>query len=341
MINQLSDLFPYILAAALIAVFSSPMLLKACIGIGLLDQPGSAPHKIHTSPVPLAGGLILGLSMFVVFLVSKLAYQSGLLVILIGSELIMVWGLVDDFRSVRPLIKLSGQVLLSVWVLSQGIAIQITGNDWLNYVLTILWVVGLTNAFNFVDSMDGLAVGLGGIAAAFFMLVTIDSRQPYLAVFSAILLGVCIGTYYLGAAPARLFLGDSGSQMLGFALACVGITYTPAQAGLPQSLTWFIPILVLGVPIFDMVLVVVTRLLRHMPVYRPGTDHTYHRLLIIGLDSTRAVLSMQFAAIFLGLLAFILLQVEPITANIVFGIVVLSGIVLLGVLNRIGLEKSK
>ena len=88
MINQLSDLFPYILAAALIAVFSSPMLLKACIGIGLLDQPGSAPHKIHTSPVPLAGGLILGLSIFVVFLVSKLAYQSGLLVILIGSELI-------------------------------------------------------------------------------------------------------------------------------------------------------------------------------------------------------------------------------------------------------------
>src|SRR3972149_3753355 len=135
-------------------------------------------------------------------------------------------------------------------------------------VLPSLGIVGITNAFNFVDSMDGLALGLAGIAAAFFMLVTIDSAQPILAALSAVVFGATIGAYFFNAAPARMFLGDSGSQLLGFLLAAIGIAYTPASAGLPQGVTWFTPILVLGVPIFDMGLVVISRLRSRRPTCR-------------------------------------------------------------------------
>ncbi|MGH2626367.1 MAG: undecaprenyl/decaprenyl-phosphate alpha-N-acetylglucosaminyl 1-phosphate transferase, partial [Anaerolineales bacterium] len=132
------------------------------------------------------------------------------------------------------------------------------------------------------------------------------------------------------------FLGDSGAQVLGFLLAGLGIAYTPAQAGLPQELTWFTPILVLGVPIFDTVLVVVSRLRRGRPVYRGGQDHTYHRLVALGLDPTRSVLLMQLAALTLGLVAFIALDATIVLANVLFGAIVLAGCVAVAILETAG-----
>jgi UDP-GlcNAc:undecaprenyl-phosphate GlcNAc-1-phosphate transferase len=186
-------------------------------------------------------------------------------------------------------------------------------------VLSLLWFVGMINAFNFVDSMDGLALGLAVIASSFFMLVTIDAGQPDLALTSAAVLGACVGLFPFNAAPARMFLGDSGAQLLGYFLAVLGVAYVPAGAGLPQGVSWFTPILVLGIPIFDMTLVVVTRLRRGLALGRGRWDHTYHRLLQLGLDSTRSVLTMQLAAIVLGLVAFMALDASVLTANLLFG----------------------
>jgi UDP-GlcNAc:undecaprenyl-phosphate GlcNAc-1-phosphate transferase len=201
----------------------------------------------------------------------------------------------------------------------------------------------MTNAFNFVDSMDGLAAGLAGIAAAFFMIVTIDSAQPELARLCAVILGVMIGNFLLMTPPAKMFLGDSGSQALGLLLAAVGIAYTPGQAGLPQALTWFIPILVLGVPIFDMVLVVTSRLLRRKPIYQADIDHLYHRIVALGFHPNRSVLVMQISAILLSLLAFLSLGTSLVVANVIFSGVVLSGLITMVFLEiwfRKGLEKS-
>jgi UDP-GlcNAc:undecaprenyl-phosphate GlcNAc-1-phosphate transferase len=174
--------------------------------------------------------------------------------------------------------------------------------------------------------MDGLALGLAGIAAAFFMLVTIDSGQPVLAVLCAAILGAAVGGFLYNASPAKLFLGDSGAQLLGFLLAALGIAYTPAGAGLPQAVSWFTPILVLGVPIFDITLVVTLRSARRQPVYRAGIDHTYHRLLRLGLDPTRAVLVMHLAGVVLGLIAFVALGANVLVANLIFAGVVLAGL---------------
>jgi UDP-GlcNAc:undecaprenyl-phosphate GlcNAc-1-phosphate transferase len=136
-----------------------------------------------------------------------------------------------------------------------------------------------------------------------------------------------IGSFLYASPPASMFLGDSGSQALGILMASIGIAYTPAQAGLPQETTWFIPILVLGVPIFDMILVIMSRLRRQEPIYKAATDHTYHRLRMAGFHSNRAVLVMQIAAIFLSITSFLILGVSPLGANLIFIFIVIVGVI--------------
>jgi UDP-GlcNAc:undecaprenyl-phosphate GlcNAc-1-phosphate transferase len=230
-------------------------------------------------------------------------------------------------------------LLATLIIIGFGVQVHITKIDWLDLLITLFWFIGLTNAFNFVDSMDGLAVGLAGIASAFFMLVTLDSAQPELAFLSAAFLGTMIGCFFYNAPPARMFLGDSGSLALGFGLAAIGIAYTPAQAGLPQGVSWFIPILVLGVPIFDMALVVISRLRKRKPIYRASMDHVYHRLVRFGFKPNRAVAAMQISAILLSLVAYITLTTNVLIANLIFaGIVLMALFALLYLETRIESE---
>ena len=202
----------------------------------------------------------------------------------------------------------------------------------LNYLVTWLWVVGITNAFNLTDSMDGLSVGLSGWALAFFALATFDSGQLSLSLFSALLLGICLGISYFNRHPAKLFLGDSGAQMLGFFLAAIGMLYTPV--GAYQTSSWFVPILLVGVPIFDTSLVFFSRLRRKQAFYQSGRDHTYHRLVQRGMDSGRAVMTMHFTALILECVAFVAVSLAPLLANGIFLVCVLGGVVLFFVLDR-------
>ena len=318
------------LATALISCWGS---IKLAVRWGWIDEPGSAPHKQHTYPTPLAGGLAL----FAALILS--AGLAGLLDLpevwgpFLAGSVIFAFGIWDDIKTIPPLVKLVGQLIAAVVVIRLGIYIQIFESPefflhlnspfdiYLDWLLTIFWVTGITNAFNFVDSMDGLAVGLGGSAAAFFMLVTLDARQFTLSAFSAVIIGICIGLYFFNSPPAKLFLGDSGSQTLGFILAVLAITYRPLGAN--QSSSYVVPIMILGVPIFDMSLVVISRLRRKKSVYTAALDHSYHRLLDLGFGPTRAVLIMQVVSLTLGCLAVVILNQPPLITNIVFIFVVL------------------
>ena len=215
-------------------------------------------------------------------------------------------------------------------------ALLLTVLDW---GVTILWFVGITNAFNLIDSMDGLAIGIAGIAFAFFMLMAMVAQQSYLAVFSACLFGICIGLYLNNVAPAHLFLGDSGSQTLGFTLAAVAMLYAPQN--LPQASSWFVPILVLGVPIFDTSLVVASRLLRHTPVFQADRTHTFHRLVALGLDPQRAVLVIHITTLLLGFLAFITLSLPPLKSTLIFFGVIFVGVAVLVFLERKNLPSDQ
>lgn len=332
--NELSGVFPLILIGSLAALSSSPFAARVAVRLGLIDVPGSAPHKTHLVATPLAGGPVLAFSVLAAYLVLSPPIDRQVLGILLAGALTLGWGIIDDLLGMPPAVKLLGQLLAAVLLIQYGVQVRITQTQVVDIAFTVLWVVGLINAFNFVDSMDGLAVGLGSVATGFFMLVTVDAGQPELAALSAALLGSAIGLFFFNASPARLFLGDSGAQLLGFGLAAIGIAYVPAGAGLPQGVSWFVPILVLGVPIFDSTLVVVSRLRRRSPIYAAQHDHTYHRLVSLGMHPSRSVLAMHVAAVVLGLLAFVALDLTVLQANLLFGASLIVGAIALYELER-------
>jgi len=337
-------IFETLLVALVISLLAATFSLWFARRVQLIDRPGSAPHKRHEKPVPMAGGIALLVTLLVGGMIFDILSFPIIRASFISVLPIFVFGLWDDFKNLPVVVKLMGQVAAAVLLIYNGVYIQIfespefffhgTGGVYLylDWLLTVLWVVGITNAFNFVDSMDGLAIGLGGTAAAFFMLVTLGSQQLSLSQHSALIFGACIGLYFFNSPPAVLFLGDSGAQTLGFLLSVLAIGYAPLGAN--QSSSWFVPIMLLSVPIFDASLVIFSRLRRGKPIYAASLDHTYHRLLKLGLSSNRAVLVMQMAALTLGCLAFISLNQPPLIANLIFSLVLLLGGILIIFLDR-------
>lgn len=324
--------FRVILVSTSFALLLGPLGYLITRKLNLTDDPRSAPHKQHHTPTSVAGGPVLFVSILASGAIFGFYKTSIFLPILLGASIIFLFGVWDDLKNISPLWKLIGQLLAAIILIYLGVQVRLFRQDWLNYLLTILWVVGIINAYNFVDSMDGLAVGLAVIASSFFILVTIDSGQPELTLLSTILVGVCLGAFFYNATPAVFFLGDSGAQLLGFILAALGIAYNPV--GFERIASWYVPILLIGVPIFDTTLVVFSRLRRRRRIYEAGLDHTYHRLVGLRLSSNRAVLAMHLAAILLGCLAFIALPLRPLISNLIFGAILLAGMVGILILER-------
>jgi len=311
--------------ATLFTILLTPISIQLARRFQLVDQPNSAPHKIHQTPVPKAGGVAIAVVVFFITVLSGRFNSADIRAILFASILILLFGLWDDARGLSAPVKLTGQTLAVIILIWQGIQIRMFGDrSGLNIGMTLFWIIGITNAFNLVDSMDGLAVGLAAIAATFFLFVTIDANQLHLTYISATLLGSCIGMFYFNTTPARTFLGDSGAQFLGFMLATLAMAYTPP--GLPQPSSWFVPILLLGVPVFDTSFVVISRLRRGLPIYKAGQDHVYHRLTQLGMSPSQAVVTMHVGALLIGSLAFMALPMPPLQANLIFGLVLLCGL---------------
>ncbi len=334
---QLVELFKANLAGIVAAIVVCPAAIWLSKRQGLLDVPGKEDHKRHDRPTPIAGGIVLVVCAGFLLSVFHL-WHAPFLPIMIGAAVIFIFGLVDDARGLSVPVKFLSQVLASIILITSGVSVRFLQGfqitfispfliNILQWLITLLWLVGITNSINFIDSMDGLAAGISGIAFTFFMGMALVARQAELSLFSAIFLGICIGIFIFNTTPARLFLGDSGAQTLGFILAAVAILYVPEK--LPQGSSWFVPIMVLGVPIFDMVLVVVSRLRRHRSIFQADCAHTYHRLVALGCDPNRAVLIIHLAALVLNFLAFIALTLSPAPATIIFGLSVLAFLLLL------------
>jgi UDP-GlcNAc:undecaprenyl-phosphate GlcNAc-1-phosphate transferase len=328
-----AKIFETVLISLIATIVCVPMGIWVAQRVKLIDYPGAAPHKNHSFPIPMAGGIVLVLALVINGTILGIWKDTAVTATFVAGLVIFVFGVWDDLRVIGPILKLIGQILGAVFLIRLGVFVQIfespeffislpetiaRGSD---ILVTIFWLVGMTNAFNFIDSMDGLAVGIGGVAAGFFVLFSLDSGQLGLVIFSAVLVAMCIGLYYFNSRPASLFLGDAGAQILGFWLASLAIVYNPQDVN--QMSSWFATVLLLGVPIFDMVLVVISRLRHKRPIYSSSRDHTYHRLRILGFDPNKAVLLMHIVAVLLGCLAIIALNQPPIWANIIFAVVVL------------------
>ncbi len=340
-LNQVVLLFEVVLIGLVSTLLLNSFSIWVARKVGLVDIPGRAAHKQHAQPTPLAGGMSLflaGLLLSGLFGLWHMPY-TGLWA---AATVVFLFGIWDDAKGLSALPKLSGQILASCLLIASGISVKfltkfpiplgepaLTAFGW---ILTILWLTGVTNAVNLIDSMDGLATGVSGIAFAFFMGMALVAQQSELALLSGLMLGICVGLYVFNVTPARLFLGDSGAQTLGFLLAAVAILYNPAQP--PQASSWFIPIMVLGVPLFDTVLVILSRSFHHRPLFRADRSHTYHHLLHLGLSPVQAVTIIHTVALLLNLSAFIALSLPPLVANLVFTAAVCCGMGMLVFLVR-------
>jgi UDP-GlcNAc:undecaprenyl-phosphate GlcNAc-1-phosphate transferase len=220
-----------------------------------------------------------------------------------GCSILFLAGLVDDVASLPPLAKLAAQLAATAVVLTTGTSVEIVGNPVFATALGVAWLVGLTNAFNLLDNMDGLAASLAAIASGFFAIAAAWHHDDRLVLVVALALGLaCVGFLPFNLRPRRrtlAFMGDSGSQPIGFALAALGLASSYTAAGTTVA-TLILPILILAVPILDTTLVTVVRLLDGRPVSQGGRDHTSHRLVYLGLSETTAVVLLALVSAALG-----------------------------------------
>jgi UDP-GlcNAc:undecaprenyl-phosphate GlcNAc-1-phosphate transferase len=245
-------------------------------------------------------------------------YQE-LLGVLAGATVMTAIGLVDDRYGLGPVAKIVGQIVGGAILIASGIQVTLFTSNLLNIALTIFWIVGICNAINFLDNMDGLAAGIAMVASGFFFAMATIEGLGLVASLAAATLGACVGFLYYNFSPASLFMGDAGSLLLGFSLAILGIKLQ--FVGRPLSITWMIPIVILGLPIFDTTLVVISRAIRRKPIYEGGRDHTSHRLVVaLGMPSHRAVMTLYLIAATLGMTALMLRESTQMQAYIILGI---------------------
>lgn len=327
-----------------LSLLLGPIFITFTRRLGLMDYPGTSLHKQHKNPTPLAGGSTLMATIIILVSFTAMWHDKDIRTIVIGAFVIYLFGLADDALGLSAFHKLIGQLLASSILIQAGLSAQFLTRltdwgslvgiiNWADLGITVFWLVGITNAMNLIDSMDGLVAGINIVTFLFLMIATLLSGQTSLAWLSAGLASSCLALLFYNSTPAKLFLGDSGAQALGFFAAAVAMVYAPKDLN-PVS-TWFAPILFLSVPIFDTTLVIISRLRRKKPIYTAGLDHSFHRLLSLGLTSKRAVLSLQITSVFLSGLAFILIPLSPFKANLGFGTILLILIVLIIVFEKV------
>ncbi|MBN1876327.1 MAG: undecaprenyl/decaprenyl-phosphate alpha-N-acetylglucosaminyl 1-phosphate transferase [Anaerolineae bacterium] len=308
----------------LLAVMGTPLARRLGLRIAM-DQPDPT-RKVHAVPTPRLGGVAIFLSTLIATLILRERYNlSQLSGILVGASLVSFLGFWDDRFSLSAGVKLGGQLLAVGLLLLTDVTVSAFPYAWLNLGITVLWVVGLTNALNLLDNMDGLSGGIAAIAAAHFALMCAFSGQYLVGLLAVSVMAACIGFLIYNWTPATIFMGDSGALFLGFILAALGI-----KLRFPNNVpfvTWMIPILVLGVPIFDTTLVTISRLRRGLnPLTAAGTDHSSHRLTYAGLTRREAVLVLYIVSFLLGLVALFITRADKLDGYLVGGSVALAAI---------------
>jgi UDP-GlcNAc:undecaprenyl-phosphate GlcNAc-1-phosphate transferase len=309
------------------SILGTPIARRLALHAGVVDAPSA--RKIHGAPVPLLGGAAIyaGFMLALLFLGDR-AYVRELVGILLGATLLSLFGLADDHWGLHAYLKLGGQVVAGVILILGGTQVYLFPSyPWLNWAITLLWVVGITNALNLLDNMDGLSGGVTTVAATFFVLLAAIGRPPQVLVgaLAAALVGACIGFLRYNLNPATIFMGDAGALFLGFLLAALGIKLR-FPSNVPW-ITWLVPLCVLALPIFDTSLVFISRLRRGKnPLTTPGKDHLSHRLVALGLTRREAVLTCYLIGGACGLVAIYIAQSRFPDGYVAAGLLALVGV---------------
>lgn len=340
------------LIALLISYLLTPLIRTRALKLGILDKPGG--RKIHETPVPRLGGVSIYVSLFVtsLFFISLywkyhagLAAMFSLIGIFAGGTLIFFLGFLDDIEPLHPLLKLFIQVLAatSAWIL--GIRIlsianplyhadfyffevsignpSIQFNHFLSCLLTILWLVSITNAINLIDGVDGLATGIALISSLAIWALSVDFRinQPASALMAATLAGGLLGFLRWNFNPARIFLGDSGAYLTGFVLAALAIECATKKV----ALLTIAPVLILifALPIVDTLFAIIRRTLTGKSIFKPDSGHLHHRMLAIGFSQKNTSYILYLITTLLAILATYLISIKSVLRFFILSIVVI------------------
>ena len=289
-----------------LAIYGVPIARRAALKFGIVDAPdGRLKHQ--REPVPYFGGLAIYLA-FLMSLAFTFEFRHDVLGIVLSGTIVVMLGLIDDFGVLTPWTKLAGQ-LLSVFVLiKSGIRIEIAAlPDWVDIALTVFWMVGLINAFNLLDIMDGLSAGVGAVSASCLLVVALIQGDQTIAVMLVALLGSLLGFLKYNWHPARIYMGDTGAMFIGLLLgAMTMIEQYPSD----HPLSLLTPVFIVGIPIFDTLFVMYIRYRRGLPIFWGSPDHIAIRLRHWGLSVPQIVITSYVATGVVGVIGLTMLLVS-------------------------------
>lgn len=335
--------------ALIVSFFATPIVRKLSINVGAVNIPKDS-RRVHKKPMPLLGGLaiIAGFLLAVIYTFAtrnfdeftKFLIEPKTVGILCGSLIIIALGIFDDIKPLRARIKFPIQVIAAIIVVATGTKITTLSKPFLDtvamhpsmmyflgdalaFVISVFWIVGLTNAINFIDGLDGLAAGVSGIAATTLFIVSVIRGQDDIAIVAVTLIGAIAGFLPYNFNPAKIFMGDTGATFLGFVLAILSVQGTMKSV---TALSMAIPILVLGLPIFDTIFAIFRRLLHGNPIAQADRGHLHHRLLDMGLSHRMAVATLYIVSAALGLVSIALVDKGLLPSIILIIIIVVFGL---------------
>lgn len=312
--------------AMLLAFLVTPFVMKLAWKIGAVDVPGDA-RRVHKKPMPRLGGLAIYIAFIMAGLITLPLKSPSVKGILLGSTIIVIIGILDDIYDLPAKVKLVGQIAAAGILVLFGTKVNLITNPLggmfvlgkLAIPATLFWVVGITNTLNFIDGLDGLAAGVAAIAAFTMMLVNLSLEQASGTLVMALLAGAAIGFLPYNFNPAKIFMGDTGAMFLGFVLAAQAIEGAVKSA---TAMALIIPILALGLPIFDTAYAILRRFVNGKPLMQADKGHVHHRLLDIGLSQKQAVVYMYLISISLGICSIVLARLGMKQGIIAFALVI-------------------
>ena len=312
----------------------TPVVRRLAITVGAVDVPKDS-RRMHKKPIPTIGGL----AIFIGFLVSVLLFteiDAQLRGILMGSMILVVLGVIDDIMDLPAKLKFVVQFVAAGIAVGHGCVIQTLSNPnlfsqapylnlgWLSIPVTLLWIVALTNAVNFIDGLDGLAAGVSAISAGTMLVIALMYSESSVAVVIAALLGACLGFLPFNFNPAKIFMGDTGATFLGYLLACMSVQGLFKYYAI---VSFAVPFVLLGLPIFDICFAFLRRIAHGKSPMTADRSHMHHRLIDMGFSQKQAVAIAYVISALLGLSAVVLASTNTSRALILVGAIVVVGAV--------------
>lgn len=336
-------IMPFIISVAL-SLSMTPIVKKIAVKVGAIDIPKDE-RRVHKKPMPLMGGLALYISVIVTSLLF-LPIDKTLISIIIGGSIICISGIIDDIKDLSPRAKLVFQIIAAIVLILGDVKIDAITNPFtktsklielgiFSIPITIFWVVGITNTLNLIDGLDGLAAGVAMIASLSFLFVAGKFNYIPVMIMSAIIAGGCLGFLPYNFNPAKIFMGDTGALFLGFMLASLSIEGVMKSVA---TIAVVVPIIILGVPIFDTTFAIFRRLLNGKSIAEADKGHLHHRLLKMGYSQKKTVLILYVISAIFGLCAVLIAKANSKRAVTMAIIVFIITILLAG---KMGLYSSK